>query len=69
MIEVVELDSAVKDLEVEKVGLGRRLVEFSDKATGSFLKEWILDQADLLNNDSPTLSLPKLNFPVNKGVQ
>jgi len=69
MIEVVELDSAVKALEVEKVGLGRRLVEFSDKATGSFLKEWILDQADLLNNDSATLSLPTLNFPVNTGVQ
>ena len=69
MIEVVELDAAVKALEVEKIGLGRRLVEFSDRATGSFLQEWILDQADLLNNDSSMLSLPKLNFPVNRGVQ
>jgi superfamily II DNA or RNA helicase len=69
MLEVVELDSEVKGIEVEKVGLGKRLIEFSDKASGSFLQEWLLDQADLLNNDSATLTLPKFDFPGNIGVQ
>lgn len=69
MAEVIELDSLVKSIEVEKVGLGHRLIEFTNRSTGSFLHEWILDQADLFNNDSSTLTLPKLDFPQNNGIQ
>ena len=63
MAEVVELDSSVRSMEVEKVGLGRNLIEFSDRSAGSFLHEWLLDQADLLNNDSPQLELPQFDYP------
>ena len=63
MAEVIELDSAVKSFEVEKVGLGKNLLEFSDESAGTFMNEWILDQADLINNDSPILQLPELDFP------
>jgi superfamily II DNA or RNA helicase len=63
MAEVVDLDSAVRSLEVEKMGLGRDLISFTNKSAGSFLKEWMLDQADLIENDSPTLELPRFEFP------
>lgn len=69
IIDVVDLDSSVKSMEVEKIGLGNRLVQFSNQANGNFLHEWILDQADLLHNDSATLTLPKFNYPENTGVQ
>jgi len=63
MAEVVELDSSIRSLEVEKVGLGRQLMEFSDRSAGSFLHEWLLDQADLLHNDSAQLELPRFDYP------
>jgi superfamily II DNA or RNA helicase len=63
MAEIVELDRAVKSLEVEKVGLGRQLIQFDDKSSGSFMYEWLLDQADLENSDSSTLEIPQLDFP------
>jgi len=46
--EVVELDSAVRHGEVETLGLGGRLLEFRDESAGSFLREWLLDQASLV---------------------
>lgn len=63
MAEVLDLDSAVRTQEVEKLGLGRHLVEFSDRGAGSLLQEWLLDQADLILNDSPRLELPRFNYP------
>lgn len=63
MVEVIELDNSTRSLEIEKIGLGQSLLEFCDKSAGSFLNEWILDQADLINNDSPHLNLPQFNFP------
>ena len=63
MAEVIELDSSIRSLEIEKVGLGRELIEFSDRSMGSFLHEWLLDQADLLNNDSAQLEPPQFNYP------
>jgi superfamily II DNA or RNA helicase len=62
--EVVELDQAVKGGEVERVGLGRSLICFSDKSAGSFLREWMLDQASLLlREDDPTLEVPWHDYP------
>jgi superfamily II DNA or RNA helicase len=68
--EVIELDSAVAG-GVERLGLGSRLVTFRDESAGSFLQEWMLDQASLLLRESdPSLQLPELNFPnVPKAIQ
>jgi superfamily II DNA or RNA helicase len=62
--EVVELDKAVRGGDVERVGLGGRLVSFSDQSAGTFLKEWMLDQASLLlRQDDPQVELPHFNYP------
>jgi superfamily II DNA or RNA helicase len=62
--EVVELDKAVRGQVVERLGLGSRLVEFRDRSAGSFLREWMLDQASLFDReDDPLLELPRFNFP------
>lgn len=62
--EVVDLDAAVRAGDVETVGLGGRLFQFRDASAGSFLREWILDQASLLEREGdPSLELPQLEFP------
>lgn len=64
--EVVLLDRASTGQNVEHLLLRGRGVSFSDQSVGSFLHEWILDQADLmLREGDPLLELPKLNFPFN----
>jgi len=62
--EVVNLDQGVRGSEVERLGLGRSLVCFSDHSAGSFLREWMLDQASLfLREDDPRLEVPRYNYP------
>lgn len=62
--EVVELDRAARHGDVERLGLGLSLVSFSDRSAGTFLKEWMLDQASLmLREEDPHLQMPDLNFP------
>lgn len=62
--EVVDLDAALRGSGVERLGLGPRLVAFHNHSAGSFLREWMLDQASLLlREDDPSLQLPNLNFP------
>jgi superfamily II DNA or RNA helicase len=62
--EVIELDSVVRGGRIEHLGLGPRLVAFSDRSAGSFLREWMLDQASLvLREGDPVLEVPKFNFP------
>ena len=62
--EVLDLDAAVRGENVERLGLGSRLISFSDRSAGSFLKEWVIDQASLfLREGDPTLELPRFNFP------
>ncbi len=64
MAEVLQLDSEVKSNQLERLGLGDRLVQFSDQSAGNFLREWMLDQADLLlREDNPFLELPQFEFP------
>lgn len=61
--EVVTLDAAVRG-DVERLGLGRSLISFADKSAGSYLSEWMLDQASLfLREDDPSLELPRHDFP------
>ncbi len=62
--EVVELDQAVKGSDVERLGLGRSLISFSDQSAGSFLREWMLDQASLfLREDDAYLEVPRYDYP------
>jgi superfamily II DNA or RNA helicase len=62
--EVVELDKAVKGGDVERIGLGGRLVSFSDQSAGTFMREWMLDQASLLlRHDDPHIEMPRFNYP------
>lgn len=62
--EVVKLDQSVRGGSIERVGLGGHLVEFSDKSAGTFLKEWMLDQASLfLREGDPKIALPQFEFP------
>lgn len=64
MAEVLRLDAAVRAGDVEHVGLGRRVVEFRDEAAGNFMREWMLDQASLMEREADsTLELPQLDFP------
>ena len=62
--EVVELDRSVRGEVVEHLGLGGQLISFSDRSAGTFLREWMLDQASLfLREDDPKLELPEFEFP------
>lgn len=61
--EVLQLDTAVRG-DVERLRLGGSLVCFTDKSQGSFLREWMLDQASLLlREDDPDLEVPRIDFP------
>ena len=62
--EVVDLDRAVRRDQIERIGLGDRLVSFRDESAGSYLREWMFDQASLLlRQEDPQIELPHLNFP------
>lgn len=62
--EVFELDKAARGGPLERLGLGNRIVQFIDESAGSFLQEWMLDQASLfLREGDPTLELPQFEFP------
>ena len=62
--EVIELDKAARGGPLERLGMGSRIVQFSDESAGSFLQEWMLDQASLfLRESDPTLELPHFEFP------
>jgi superfamily II DNA or RNA helicase len=63
--EVVELDKAIKDAPIESLGLGGHLVSFRNASAGTFMREWMLDQASLfLREGSPDLELPEFEFPI-----
>jgi superfamily II DNA or RNA helicase len=62
--EVVELDREVRGSDVERLGLGSRVIQFHDRSAGSFLKEWMLDQASvLLRQEDASLEMPDFDFP------
>ncbi len=62
--EVIELDSAVRGGSIEHLGIGDRLISFHNHSAGSFMYEWMLDQASLLlREDDANLEIPRLNFP------
>jgi len=62
--EVVELDKATKGGQVERLGLGSSLIAFSNQSAGSFLQEWMLDQASLfLRENDAQLEVPSFDYP------
>ena len=62
--EVIELDRAVKGGDVERLGLGNSLISFLERSAGSFLREWMLDQASLLLREGdPQLEVPQYDYP------
>ncbi len=64
MAEVVELDKAIRGGDVERLGMGSRIIQFHDNSAGSFLREWMLDQASLILRDGdPKLELPDFEYP------
>ncbi|AKQ68360.1 DNA/RNA helicase (DEAD/DEAH BOX family) [Myxococcus hansupus] len=63
--EVMDLDRAARGNDVERLGMGPRLIQFRDVSAGSFMREWMLDQASLfLREESAALELPELDFPM-----
>lgn len=65
LAEVVELQrAALQNSPVERLPLGGHLIQFDDHSAGSFLLEWVKDQADLmLREGDPTLELPQFEYP------
>ncbi len=63
--EVVELERAARqNSPLERLPLGGHLMEFTDHSAGSYLMEWVRDQADLmLREGDPMLELPRFDFP------
>jgi superfamily II DNA or RNA helicase len=62
--EILELDRAVQDGPIERLGLGGRVIQFDDASAGNFLREWLLDQASLfLREGDPVLEIPDFDFP------
>jgi superfamily II DNA or RNA helicase len=63
MAEVLELEKASSG-PLERLPLGGHLVNFRDQSAGSFMLEWMKDQADLmLREGDAQLELPKFDFP------
>lgn len=60
--EVIELERAVKgDIEHLRVP---GVIQFRDAGAGSFMLDWMKDQADLFSREGdPSLELPRFDFP------
>ena len=60
--EVLELDRASGGA-LEKLNPGGP-IQFTDQTAGNFMREWMLDQASLVDREGdPRLDVPRLNFP------
>lgn len=61
--EVIHLEKASAG-PTERLPLGNRVVSFRDESAGSFMLEWMKDQADLmLREGDAQLELPHFDFP------
>ncbi|HKY81970.1 DNA helicase [Sphingomonas sp. BHC-A] len=62
LAEVVELEKAVRG-DVERLRMPG-VIQFRDESAGSFMLDWMKDQADLFTREGdPTLELPAFDFP------
>lgn len=63
MAEVIELEKAAAG-PIERLPLGHNLINFRDASAGSFMLEWMKDQADLiLREGDARLEMPQFDFP------
>lgn len=61
--EVIQLEKASSG-PTERLPLGHHLISFRDESAGSFMLEWMKDQADLmLREGDARLELPKFDYP------
>lgn len=61
--EVIELEKASAG-PLERLPLGHNLINFRDASAGSFMLEWMKDQADLiLREGDAQLEIPQFEFP------
>ena len=61
--EVIELEKAAAG-PLERLPLGHNLISFRDASAGSFMVEWMKDQADLiLREGDAQLELPRFEYP------
>ena len=61
--EVVSLEKASLG-PVETLPLGPKLINFRNASAGSYMVEWMKDQADLISREGdPQLELPRFEFP------
>lgn len=64
--EVIELEMGARG-DIERLRLPG-VIEFRDASAGSFVLEWMKDQADLFNREGDArLELPKIDFPAPYG--
>lgn len=62
--EVVSLEKAASGGPLERLPLGGNIMQFRDASAGSFMMEWMKDQASLLLREGDaTLELPRFEFP------
>jgi superfamily II DNA or RNA helicase len=62
--EVIELEKASVG-PLERLPLGHHLISFRDESAGSFMLEWMKDQADLmLREGNAQLEMPRFDFPL-----
>jgi superfamily II DNA or RNA helicase len=70
MADVLELDRAMRENDVERLGLGEHVLEFADKSAGTFLREWVLDQTSLFAREGdadleiPQFTDQQLQYPM-----
>ena len=63
MAEVMTIEKAASG-PVETLPLGEKLINFRNESAGSYMLEWMKDQADLISReDDPRLELPRFDFP------
>lgn len=63
MAEVLQLEKASSG-PLERLPLGHHLISFRDESAGSFMLEWMKDQADLLLREGDVqLEMPRFDFP------
>jgi superfamily II DNA or RNA helicase len=61
--EVVQLQRAAYG-DIERLTLADRLIQFRDAGAGRFMREWMLDQADLFMREGDAqLELPSFEYP------
>lgn len=61
--ELIELEKASSG-PTERLPLGHHLINFRDESAGSFMLEWMKDQADLmLREGDAQLELPRFDYP------